>query len=117
MKVGNLALRVITVAPLIPLLILAIEWSRPHAVWGIVYAATLVALVEYFGITLDDETDRRFGIVVGMGLAALAYWGGAAASIVLPAIVIVPAVYFLFRFRDLQTVVQRAALTTLGLVY
>jgi phosphatidate cytidylyltransferase len=117
MKLGNLAVRLITVAPLVPLLILAIEWSRPEAVWGIVFVATFLSLHEFFAMALDDVVDRRFGVGAGLVLAALAYWGGAASLCVLPATMIVPAVYYLFRFRDLQTVMQRAGLTTLGLVY
>lgn len=117
MKVGNLALRLITVAPLVPLLILAILWKRPEAVWGIVYAASLVALHEYFSITSDDATDRWFGVGLGAVLAFLVYWGGRFGMIVFPAVAIVPALYFLFRFRDLNKVIQRLGLTTLGLVY
>lgn len=120
MKLGNLAVRFITVAPLVPLLILAIEWSQPYAVWGIVFAATFVALREYFAMALPEpaaRAERRFGIAAGLALSALAYWGGAATVLVIPAIVIVPSLYFLFRFKDLETVTRRAALTTLGIVY
>ena len=117
MKLGNLALRVVTVAPLVPLLIWAIEWSKPYAVWGIVFAATFVALLEYFQIVGADETERAFGIGLGMVLAAVAYWGGNGAVVILPAAVILPALFYLFRFKDLQTVMQRAALTTFGVVY
>jgi phosphatidate cytidylyltransferase len=117
MKLGNLAVRLITVAPLVPLLILAIQWHRPEAVWGIVIAATVIALHEYFSMALEDEVDRWFGVGLGAVLAALAYWGPGAGAAILPAIVIVPALYYLFRFRDLQTVVPRLGLTTLGLVY
>lgn len=117
MKIGNLAMRFITVAPLIPLLLLAIAWHRPEAVWGIVMAATVIALIEYFGMALTDETDRRFGVAFGALLAAASYWGGGATLAVGPAVVIVPALYYLFRFRDLTTVVQRLGLTSFGLVY
>jgi len=117
MKLGNLALRVVTVAPLVPLLIWAIEWSKPYAVCGIVFAATFVALLEYFDIVGADQTERAFGIGLGLVLAAVAYWGGSAAVVLIPAAVIVPALFYLFRFKDLQTVMQRAALTTFGVVY
>jgi phosphatidate cytidylyltransferase len=117
MKLGNLAVRFITVAPLVPLIILAIEWHRPEAVWGIVFAATLIALYEFFTITLADRTDQLFAIGLGIVLSLVVYWGAAAAALVLPAATIVPAVYYLFRFRDLQTVMQRLSVTTFGLVY
>jgi phosphatidate cytidylyltransferase len=117
MKLDNLVVRLLTVAPLVPLLIIAIQWERPEAVWGIVFAATVIALIEYFGMALEDRTDRTAGVVFGAALAALAYWGGPAAVVLLPAIVIVPAIYFLFRFRDLATVMPRLGLSALGLVY
>lgn len=117
MKLGNLALRFVTVAPLVPLLILAITWSRPEAVWGIVFAATLVALYEFFSITMTEPGDRAFGIGTGALFALLAYWGGANAVLLVPAAVILPALYFLFRFRDLQTVMARTGVTVFGIVY
>jgi|SRR5688572_348479 len=117
MKVGNLALRLITVAPLVPLLILAIQWRRPEAVWAIVIAATVIALLEYFAMALDDESDRRFGLALGVVLAVLTYWGGAATLAIGPLVVIAPALYYLFRFRDLATAMQRLGLTSFGLVY
>ena len=117
MKVGNLAMRFITVAPLIPLIILAIEWRRPEAVFGIVFAATVVALLEYFTMALSDPTDRWFGVAVGAALALLIYWVPGLGGLVVPAVVILPALYYLFRFKDLTTVMVRLGLTTLGLVY
>jgi phosphatidate cytidylyltransferase len=116
-KVGNLAMRFITVAPLVPLIILAIEWRRPEAVFGIVFAATVVALLEYFSIALADPEDRYFGVGLGAALALLVYWAPGLAGLVLPAVVILPALYYLFRFKDLTTVMARLGLTTLGLVY
>jgi phosphatidate cytidylyltransferase len=117
MKLGNLAMRFITVAPLVPLLILAIMWRRPEAVWGIVFAATLIALHEFFTITLEDKIDRWFGVALGAGVSAVVYWLPAFASIVLPAVVIVPALYYLFRFRDMTTAIARLGLTTFGTLY
>jgi len=117
MKLGNLALRVVSVVPLIPLLILAIEWSKPYAFWGIVFTATLIALYEYFQITLADRTEQIFGVACGAALALLLYWGGPLKVLIVPIVVIAPAMFFLFRFKDLQTVMQRAGLTTFGLLY
>src|SRR5262249_35853013 len=79
--------------------------------------ATIVSLFEFFGMALEDATDRHFGVALGVVLAAVAYWGRGAGLVILPATVIVPAIYYLFRFRDLATVMQRAGLATLGLVY
>ncbi len=118
MKLDNLVVRLLTVAPLVPLLILAITWRRPEAVFGIVFAASIVALLEFFGMAIkDDATDRWVGVGLGAALALVIYWGGGLVVALVPALVILPAIYYLFRFKDLATVMQRFGLTTLGLVY
>jgi len=53
-KLGNLAMRFITVVPLIPLIVLAIEWRLPYGVWGIVFAATVIGIHEYFSMALPE---------------------------------------------------------------
>src|SRR5439155_9407871 len=60
---SNLAARLLTAAALIPLLIVAIRWANPIAVWAIVYAATFVGLREYYNMTLAKEPliERGFG--------------------------------------------------------
>ena len=119
-KLGNLAMRFITVVPLIPLIVLAIEWRLPYGVWGIVFAATVIGIHEYFSMALpaaEDRNDRWFGVGVGVALALLLYWGGALRVAALPAVVIIPALYYLFRFRDLTSVMPRFGLTVLGLIY
>jgi hypothetical protein len=76
-KLGNLAMRFITVVPLIPLIVLAIEWRLPYGVWGIVFAATVIGIHEYFSMALpaaEDRNDRWFGVGVGVALALLLYW-------------------------------------------
>ena len=117
MKLDNLSVRFLSVAPLVPLLVLAIEWERPIGVWAIVFVATGIALVEYFGMALADRTEQIFGVAAGLAAAALAYWGGPAAIAIVPLVVIVPALFYLFRFGDLATVMQRIGLTSFGLIY
>jgi len=117
MKLGNLAARVVTSAVLVPGLILAINWRRPEAVWAIVFAATLAALHEYFTISLDEAVERWFGIVLGAALAAGIYWRPEAYAVALPAAVVLPALFFLFRFRTLETVWPRLGMTAFGVIY
>ncbi len=118
MKLDNLAVRVLTVAPLVPLLLLAIEWQKPYAVWGIVFAASIVSLLEFFGMALHgDRAEQLFGVAVGAACAALAYWGGRAGLVILPLAIVAPALFYLFRFKDLTTVMQRAGLTAFGVIY
>lgn len=117
MAIGNLAARLLTSLVLIPPIIAAILWERPQAVWALVFAATLVTLHEYFTMTLEDRVERWFGIVVGAGLAAAAYWSPAAHAFLPTLVVLAPAFFFLYRLRDLPTVPQRMGLTSFGLVY
>jgi phosphatidate cytidylyltransferase len=117
MKIGNLALRFITVAPLVPLLILAIMWQRPEAWWGVTFFASAVGLYEFFSITHTDKVERWFGIVLGLGLAAMCYWLPWGIPVSMVVAVIVPALFYLFRFGELQTAISRAGITTFGIIY
>lgn len=118
MKLGNLAARFGTAIVAVPLLILAILWHRHEAWWGIVFVATGIALNEYATMTLEEDKEARiFTILVGLGLAALLYWKFEYGLIIIPALVIAPAIYYLFRFRDMTTVASRLGMTTFGLGY
>ncbi len=119
MKLGNLAMRLITVAPLVPLLVLAIVWSRNEAFFAVVTAASTLCLHEWFGMAFPDgdKIDRAFCVAGGAAVAALAVWGRAAGVLAWPLAVIAPSLYFLFRFKDLTVVGGRLALTITGWVY
>lgn len=117
MKLGNLASRVATAAALVPLLILVINWERPIGIWLLVFAATLLAAHEYFAMALDDRVERAFGLGLAATLAAVVYWVPDALAVALPAVVVAPALFYLFRFGEMSTVVARMGATTFGLVY
>jgi phosphatidate cytidylyltransferase len=117
MALGNLAARVATAVVLVPPLLLAIDARRPEWVWGVVFAATGIALHEYFAMTFDDAVERAVGILLGLGAAALLYWHRAGGAIVLPGVVVLPALFLLFRYRELDTVVARLGKMSFGLVY
>lgn len=118
MKLGNLTARLATAAVLVPLLILAINWDKPYAVWALVFAGSLLSLGEFFAIALDDKAERFFGVGLGGVLSAALYWfPGVATAAVYPAAILLPGLFFLFRFRDLSTVVVRLCTTSFGIVY
>ncbi|MBI4512031.1 MAG: phosphatidate cytidylyltransferase [Deltaproteobacteria bacterium] len=117
MKVGNLATRVLTAAVLAPLLVLAINWHNPIALWAIVFAATLVALAEYFAMTLDDPIERRMGTVLGAAIALALFFWPHGFAVAFPATIVLPALFFLFRFGELSTVVTRLGTMSFGVVY
>jgi phosphatidate cytidylyltransferase len=116
-KLGNLTVRLVTAAVLVPLLILAINWDKPYAVWALVYAGSLFSLGEFFAMALDDKTERLFGVVLGGVLSLALYWRPDLAVAVYPAAFVLPGLFFLFRFQDLSTVMVRLGTTTFGIVY
>src|SRR5262245_66509947 len=115
MKATNLTYRFATAFAVVPILILAINWSDPYGVYGLVTLATLLALLEYFSIFFDDPRERVFGVGLGMVLSQVLYWWVRSGYlVVLPAAVLGPALYLLFRFRALETVGRRMGLMSFG---
>jgi phosphatidate cytidylyltransferase len=120
-KLGNLAARVATAIVLVPPLLFAIHADHPEWVWGVVFLATILAANEYFTMTsappMGDAVERWFGTTIAVGAAALFYWYRAGEAILVPCSVLVPALFYLFRFRTLDTVVPRLAKTSFGVIY
>lgn len=119
---SNLAARLLTAAVLIPVLVVAIVWTNPLAVWALVYIATFLGLREYYNMTLANEpvAERAFGVVVGMVFAAVVYWFDNSGHVILAALAgtaIATFVFYLFRYRDMQTVAPRVAHMISGVLY
>lgn len=137
MALGNLAQRFLVALVAVPILLVLLHYDRPEPTWALIFAASLIAMHEFFVMTLPPE-DRRAAVVMG-GLACLAfYWldpaalavyrpdvptglfrfaavGGTTVAIMLA--VIVPGLFFLFRFRDIPSVASRVTATVMGIVY
>lgn len=117
---SNLVARLLTAGALIPLLILAINWQNPIAVWGIVFAATLLGLREFYNMTMPQQPlfERAFGIVLGMAFAAALYWyGGDIAIATLTAATLLSFLYYLFAYRDMDSVARRLTAMWSGILY
>lgn len=121
----------------VPLLLLLLHYHRPEPTWAVLFVASLIAMYEFFAMTLPAP-DRRPALVMG-GLACLAfYWldllalarygnaipvelqrlsFGGGTTIALMLAVVVPGLFFLFRFRDIPTVANRMTATVMGIVY
>jgi phosphatidate cytidylyltransferase len=120
--VSNLAARLLTAVALVPLLVVAIRWSNPIAVWGIVYAATFIGLREFYNMTLakDPLIERGFGIALGLVLGAVVYWLDStpmAVPATLAGITVAAFLFFLFRYREIETVAGRVAQMIAGVLY
>jgi phosphatidate cytidylyltransferase len=120
----------------IPFLLVILYYRRPEPTWALIFVASLIAMRELFAMLLPVQ-DRRPALVMG-GLAVAAfYWldpaalavygsglpraliGAVAAGATIPVIlaVVVPGLYYLFRFRDIPSVAGRYAATVAGIVY
>jgi phosphatidate cytidylyltransferase len=120
--VTNLQARLLTVAPLIPLLIAAIRWSNPIGVWGIVFLATLLGLNEFYGMLLGDRDalERGFAIALGLTFAAAVYWldgQGQAMAAVLASVTMGAFLFLLFRYGDMESVARRVSAILAGILY
>ena len=134
---GNLAQRFLVALVAVPILILILYLPRPEPAWGLIFAASLIAMRELFAMTLPED-DRPAALVMGAIACAALYWldpdalrepfglelgprwqiigrGGTTAALF--AAVAVPGLYYLFRFRDIPSVAARLTATITGIVY
>jgi phosphatidate cytidylyltransferase len=134
LALGNLAQRFLVAVVAVPILLLLLHYHRPEPTWGVIFVASLIAMHEFFGMTLPAE-DRTPALVMGAVASAAFYWldphtmtyaphsralagpvlAGSTIAIVLA--VIVPGLYYLFRFRDIPSVAGRYAATVTGIIY
>ena len=119
---SNLAARLLTPAVLIPVLVVAILWENPIGVWAIVYLATFLGLREYYNMTLANEPvlERAAGVVAGMAFAAVLYWFEKSPHVILAAlagVTIGAFLFYLFRYRNMDTVAGRVAHMMTGVLY
>ncbi len=119
---NNLLARLLTAGVAIPILVGAINWSNPLAVWAIVIAATAIGLREWMNMTQKGAplADRAFGVVVGTALGAVFYWWSEAPLVfpaALAAATIVTFLWFLFRVGAMETVAGRVAYVLVGYLY
>jgi phosphatidate cytidylyltransferase len=134
LALGNLAQRFLVAVVAVPILLLVLYYHRPEPTWALIFAASLLAMREFFAMTLPAE-DRTAALVMG-GLASAAfYWLDphtlsyapssrllaaavfAGPTVALVLVVIVPGLYYLFRFRDIPSVAGRYSATVAGIVY
>jgi phosphatidate cytidylyltransferase len=131
LALGNLAQRFLVALVAVPILLVTLHLQRPEPWWAMVFVASLLAMRELFGMMLPPE-DRRPVLVIGAIACAAFYWldpivvgkyhkewsiamEGSAVAIAIA--VVVPGLYFLFRFRDIPSVAPRYAATITGIVY
>lgn len=120
MALGNLASRLLVSVVAVPLLLLAIYQDTPHFVWGVVFAASLVAMHEFFAMSSADRTDRWVSTLLGAAASLAFYWLPARYGPHLVGFLtafLPVALYYLFRFGDIESVADRFASSVVGIVY
>lgn len=142
MALGNLAKRFLVAVVAVPVLLLILSYDRHEPAWALIFVASLIAMAEFFAMTLPKQ-DRAAALVMGALACAAFYWldpatlaalsidaahpsafdkllvGGVSANsaITLVLAVMIPGLYYLFRFRDIPTVASRLTATICGIVY
>ncbi|HSN29562.1 MAG TPA: phosphatidate cytidylyltransferase [Kofleriaceae bacterium] len=135
MALGNLAQRFLVAVVAVPILLVILYFHRPEPTWALIFAASLLAMRELFGMLLPPE-DRNPALVMGAVACLAFYWLDPIAlsryhdlphaldrvsfegsAIAAAFAVVVPALYYLFRFRDIPSVAGRIAGTITGIVY
>jgi phosphatidate cytidylyltransferase len=136
LALGNLAQRFLVAVVAVPILLVILHYHRPEPTWLLIFAASLLAMRELFGMLLPAE-DRGPALVMGALACAAFYWldplalsiyrssvpaalarvsiEGSAIAAALA--VVVPCLYYLFKFRDIPSVAGRIAGTITGIVY
>ncbi|MBS1118565.1 MAG: phosphatidate cytidylyltransferase [Deltaproteobacteria bacterium] len=125
----------------VPNLLLLLSYHRTEPTWALIFVASVIAMFEFFAMTLP-KPDRLAALVMGALACAAFYWldfttaetyslgrhAGTGERVLMAAIsagsaitlllaVIVPGLYYLFRFRDIPSVAGRFAATVTGIVY
>lgn len=138
-KLGNLASRFLVAFIAAPIIVTIIYLERPEFLWGLVFAASLLGMYEFFVMTLEQSSDRKASLLFGAISVAIMYWlqpialfqlppdgypvqarvilASMGPMLVLAAAVLPVGLYYLFRFGDMKTVASRFAYSVTGIVY
>ncbi|HBT82916.1 MAG TPA: phosphatidate cytidylyltransferase [Desulfuromonas sp.] len=112
--------RIITALIALPLLILFLINAGPVTFAGLVVVVATLALGEFYSMFLPTERrgERLLAMAAGAGLTVLLCWQRPHLfEAGLTAAVLVFALLFLFRYRDLATVTTHLAAVCLGFLY
>jgi phosphatidate cytidylyltransferase len=133
---SNLLQRFLVAVVAVPILLVIFYLNRTEPTWVLIFAASILAMREFFHMTLPAE-DRKAAIALGAAACAAFYWfnpyvalvhggdgnrymaavWGAGPTLPVVLAVIAPGLYYLFRFRDMKTVAARFAATVAGILY
>jgi CDP-diglyceride synthetase len=70
---GNLAQRFLVAVVAVPILLFILHLHRPEPTWALLFIASLLAMQEFFAMTLPKE-DRRAAVVLGALACLVFFW-------------------------------------------
>jgi phosphatidate cytidylyltransferase len=133
MALGNLAQRALVALVAVPILLVVLYLGRPEPTFVLIFAAAVIAMDEFFAMTITDTSHRRASVALGALACAALYWlhpmalhgtsraalvAGAIGPAIAPVLAVVPPMlYYLFRFKDMNQAAGRIAATVSGIVY
>lgn len=117
-KAGNLAMRLLTAAVAVPIILLLLYKGPDWSLFLVVLAATAVGAFELFGMTHPNDTaSRAFGISLTLGASAVTYLGGNNPKVLVTALIAAPLLgplWTLVRLGDMKTAALRALAMSAG---
>lgn len=133
MALGNLASRFLVAIIAAPALIFLMYRPESVLIAGVVTVAAILAMREFFNMTLTEPGHKRAMLIMGAAAISIFYWMNPDALgvgdetgrlllvtgpvLAMAVAVLGPAIYFLFRFRDVETSAANMAFSTMGIVY
>jgi phosphatidate cytidylyltransferase len=118
---SNLLMRVLTAVIGAPVILGLLYFGPPDAFFALAMLAGLIASYELFAMTHpDDAVSRWLGVLMALGVGAVAYFRGGDARVLLSVFAIVPfAALFvtLFRLGSMSTAGLRAMALAFGPLY
>jgi phosphatidate cytidylyltransferase len=120
--VSNLAARLLTAVVAIPILLGAIFWEKPLAVYAIVFIATALGLREWMNMTMQGAAvgERALGVIMGLIASLQIYFdpaGGLRLGLGLAFGTIAVFVYLLFVHGAIDTIAVRIGAILSGVLY
>jgi len=122
---GDFMARFLVAAVLGPFVLLAIYQSDPIWTWGLVFVASLIAMFEFFSMVLENKADRIVSLCIGASASAAFYWISpstcstlkSGTEIAMISATILPALYYLFRFSEIESAYRKVGVTIAGIFY
>ncbi len=119
---SNLAARLLTAFALIPVLLAAIFWANPLAVFALVFVASGIGLREWMNMMQPQTpvSERAVGVLLGLAFSAQLYFrtgDGVGIVLGLAGATLFVFIWLLFRYGTVETIAPRVGALLAGIFY